>query len=284
MHPGAVIIDRPYDSLEEWLEGDAWTVARGDMLLLGVSGVELGGAVEFSIVLSTGEAVVSGEGRVVEYLLPNDEFEGGTRVKFRKLDADSKAVLRRALELQRRRAAEAAAQAEAEAQAEAAARPSDAAAPETLPSSVVHELPSSAVANEPPSSAMANEPPPKPAAPPPAEAGGTHEPAPAPASGAPRTLAPLAPMTLDPFPVAAEAAPVNAVAPAAVAPVADAPVTAVVPAPAAVAPADARAAVGSFTAAGALRSLKNGRPREVPPPPNRDELLARLRARRSTAA
>jgi hypothetical protein len=297
-----VIIDRPYDSLDDFLEGDAWTVARGDMILLGVSGVDLGGAVEFSIVLSTGEAVVSGEGRVVEVVPPSEDFEGGTRVKFRKLDADSKAVLRRALEVQRRRAAEAAAEAEAEAAAAAGLPNADyVAAAEMLPSSAVQELPSSAATNEPPPPAAEAPPPPaagnelqqpeavaapplaenepqqpeaaatpqpvaNEAPPPTGEAASAVAPAPppeedpAPAPVASAAPAPLPPMSLDPFPATREESPVA---------YADAPFERAAPAP--------------FAPRG-QSSFRTGRPRQVDPPHNRNELLDRLRARRRGTA
>src|SRR5882672_9125848 len=95
-------IRRPYDSLDEYLEGDFWTVERKDMFLIGASHIEIGVAVKFTIELSDGTPVVTGEGRVVEHTAPSDEFPGGLKVRFRQLDAESKAVLRRALEVRRR--------------------------------------------------------------------------------------------------------------------------------------------------------------------------------------
>lgn len=95
-------IQRPYDSLDEYLEGDFWTVERKDMFLIGAADLPLGVAVKFTIELADGTPVVTGEGRVVEYTGPSDDFPGGLKVRFRQLDAESKAVLRRALEVRRR--------------------------------------------------------------------------------------------------------------------------------------------------------------------------------------
>jgi hypothetical protein len=95
-------IQRPYDSLEEYLEGDFWTVERKDMFLIGVSSHEVGVAVRFTIELADGTPVVTGEGRVVEYTAPSDDFPGGLKVRFRQLDAEAKAVLKRALEVRRK--------------------------------------------------------------------------------------------------------------------------------------------------------------------------------------
>ena len=127
-------IQRPYDSLDEYLEGDFWTVERKDMFLIGAADLPLGVAVKFTIELADGTPVVTGEGRVVEYTAPSDDFPGGLKVRFRQLDAESKAVLRRALEVRRRAyaaAMEAAAAENATGGETAAAEPPEAAAPAT---------------------------------------------------------------------------------------------------------------------------------------------------------
>jgi hypothetical protein len=95
-------ISRPYATLDEYLDGDFWTVDRKEMFLIGAPSFEVGVAVKFAIELEDGTAVVSGEGRAVEYTAPSDEFPGGLKIRFRQLDANSKAVLRRALELRRK--------------------------------------------------------------------------------------------------------------------------------------------------------------------------------------
>ncbi len=95
-------IQRPYSTLEEYLDGDFWTVERKEMFLIGMPSLELGVAVRFTIELDDGTPVVTGEGRVVEYTAPSDDFPGGLKVRFRQLDAEAKAVLRRSLEVRRR--------------------------------------------------------------------------------------------------------------------------------------------------------------------------------------
>jgi hypothetical protein len=99
---GTLRITRPYPSLDAYLEGDAWTVERSDMLLIGVEGVGPGTSVEFEIVLTSGETVVKGEGRAVETLAPRNGRPGGLKLRFRKLEGSSKATLKRALEVQKR--------------------------------------------------------------------------------------------------------------------------------------------------------------------------------------
>jgi hypothetical protein len=96
--PGALRIERPYDSVEDYLEGDAWTVARSDMLLVGAEGVAQGTLVKFEIVIASGDPVVRGEGRVLEAAEADAGRPGGIRVRFQRLEGDSKAMLRRALQ------------------------------------------------------------------------------------------------------------------------------------------------------------------------------------------
>jgi hypothetical protein len=104
--PFTLRIARPYASREDYLEGDYWTVERSEMLLLDVEGVAQGAQVTFEIVLENKEIVVRGEGRALELVPPRDGKPGGVRVRFKQLDADSKATLRRALEIQKKKAFE----------------------------------------------------------------------------------------------------------------------------------------------------------------------------------
>ncbi len=103
--PSTLRIERPYSSVSAYLEGDAWTVDRSDMLLVGVSGVAAGTPLKFEIVLSDGTSVVSGEGRMGDPVAAVGDRPGGTRIRFRQLDAASKGLLRRALNQRKRGAA-----------------------------------------------------------------------------------------------------------------------------------------------------------------------------------
>lgn len=107
-------IVRPYSSRDEYLQGDAWTVERSEMLLIGVEGVAPGASVNFEIALENREIVVRGEGRALEFVPPRDGKPSGVRVRFKQLDAESKATLRKALEhLRKQRQAAALAAADA---------------------------------------------------------------------------------------------------------------------------------------------------------------------------
>lgn len=95
-------IVRPFDTVDAFLESDAWTVDRADMVLLGQEALPPDTSVRFQISLSSGESVVMGEGRVIGHVAGAGDRPAGLRVKFQKLDSNSKAVLKRALEMQRR--------------------------------------------------------------------------------------------------------------------------------------------------------------------------------------
>ena len=95
-------VERPYDSVEAYVEGDFWTVDRSDMLLVGGEPTEVGTPVEFIVALRDGTAVVRGEGKVTGAVEATGGRPSGVRVRFRQLDAPSKSVLRRALEAQKR--------------------------------------------------------------------------------------------------------------------------------------------------------------------------------------
>jgi hypothetical protein len=104
--PFTLRIARPYASREDFLEGDYWTVERSEMLLIGAEGVAPGAHVTFEIVLENKEIVVRGEGRALELVPPREGKPGGARVRFKQLDTASKATLRRALEIQKKKAGE----------------------------------------------------------------------------------------------------------------------------------------------------------------------------------
>lgn len=100
--PGSLRIQRPYDSREAYLEGDAWTVSRSDVLLVDVAELREGVAVKFEIALANGEVVVRGEGRTMGMVGADAGRPGGLRVRLQRLDTESKAMLKRALEVQKR--------------------------------------------------------------------------------------------------------------------------------------------------------------------------------------
>lgn len=134
----SIRIVRPYDSVEDFLVGDAWTVDRADMLLVGAEPHDPNATVRFEIVLASGASVVTGEGRVLSHVPARGERPAGLRVRFQKLDEASKTTLKRALETQKRSRV-------AKPVASAAAEPRDA---ESSPSNEAALSPQQALSSE----------------------------------------------------------------------------------------------------------------------------------------
>jgi hypothetical protein len=98
--PIGMRITRPYVSEDEFLLGDGLAIGRLGMILIGAPPRPPGITVRFEIVLSDGNPVFRGEGRVVAHRVhPNGRK--GLEVRFTRLDSHSKAVVDRVLELRR---------------------------------------------------------------------------------------------------------------------------------------------------------------------------------------
>ena len=95
--PVHVKVTRPYSSAEDYIAGDAWTVDRRDMLLVGQGPLEPKTVLRFEVLLESGERVIRGEGEALVHQPAIDGRPGGLRVLFRRFDSQSKALLRRAL-------------------------------------------------------------------------------------------------------------------------------------------------------------------------------------------
>lgn len=91
-------IVRPYQTVEEFLDNDAWTAGRTDLLLIDQAPVPMKTIVHFRVALDSGETLFQGEGWAAGHVKPLGGRPGGLRVRFRKIDAPSKAMLQRALE------------------------------------------------------------------------------------------------------------------------------------------------------------------------------------------
>jgi molecular chaperone DnaK len=108
--PIAIRIARPQGSEDEFFAEERDTMSRSTVVLLGASTRPTGTLLRFEVALSTGKAVLRGEGRVVEYRENAFQTIAGLVVKFTKLDARTKALIDRAHEARQRERALAAAQ------------------------------------------------------------------------------------------------------------------------------------------------------------------------------
>jgi len=101
--PVAIRVARPYATEDELLENELETLTRTSIVLLGAPPRPQGLMLRFEVVLSTGQVVVRGEGRVVGYR-PDAFFgTGGLTLRFTRLDSKSKALVDRAAALRDRR-------------------------------------------------------------------------------------------------------------------------------------------------------------------------------------
>jgi hypothetical protein len=91
---------RPYSTEEEFVRGDGLTIGRMGMILIGAPPRPPGIIIRFEIVLSDGQPVFRGEGKVVAHRV-HANGRKGLEVRFTRLDSRSKAVIEKALELRK---------------------------------------------------------------------------------------------------------------------------------------------------------------------------------------
>lgn len=107
--PVAIRVARPYATEEELLESELETLTRTSVTLLGAPSRPQGLVLRFELVLSSGQVLMRGEGRVVGYKPNAHHGMGGLTLRFTRLDTRSKTVVDRATALRERRRPSAAA-------------------------------------------------------------------------------------------------------------------------------------------------------------------------------
>jgi hypothetical protein len=95
--PVVLHVTRPYDSEEEYLAAEAWTIDAAGMLLVGQKSYAPDTTIVFDVSLANGKKVLRAEGRVVNHLPASDDRPGGLRVRFRRFAAQTKAFIDRAV-------------------------------------------------------------------------------------------------------------------------------------------------------------------------------------------
>jgi hypothetical protein len=101
--PAAIRVARPFATEEELLERELETLTRTSVTLLGAQPRPQGLVLRFELLLSGGQTLVRGEGRVVGYKPDVYYGLGGLTLRFTRLDTRSKAVVDRAAALRERR-------------------------------------------------------------------------------------------------------------------------------------------------------------------------------------
>jgi hypothetical protein len=97
--PVVVHVVRPYDSEQEYLNAEAWTIDARSMLLIDAEPLPADTPVLFDISLGDGAKPIRAEGRVTGTVAPNDGRPGGLRVRFKRFGAATKAFIERAVRL-----------------------------------------------------------------------------------------------------------------------------------------------------------------------------------------
>lgn len=103
LSPVAIRVARPHATEEELLENELETLTRTSITLLGAQPRPQGLMLRFELVLSTGVAIIRGEGRVVGYKPDAFYGMGGLTLRFTRLDSRSKALVDKAAGMRERR-------------------------------------------------------------------------------------------------------------------------------------------------------------------------------------
>lgn len=101
--PVAIRITRPYGNEDEFLEHELETLTRTSVTLLGAQPRPQGVVLRFELVLSSGQAILRGEGRVVGFKPDVLHGLGGLTLRFTRLDSKSKALVDKAAAARERR-------------------------------------------------------------------------------------------------------------------------------------------------------------------------------------
>jgi len=101
--PVAIRITRPYATEDEYLEQELDLLSRTGITLVGAQPRPQGVVLRFELVLSGGQVLVRGEGRVVAFKPSAHGGVGGLTLRFTRIDARSKALLDKAAALREQR-------------------------------------------------------------------------------------------------------------------------------------------------------------------------------------
>jgi hypothetical protein len=101
--PVAIRITRPYATEDEYLEQEGDLLSRTGITLVGAQSRPQGVVLRFELVLSGGQVLLRGEGRVVAFKPSAHRGVGGLTLRFTRIDARSKALLDKAAALREQR-------------------------------------------------------------------------------------------------------------------------------------------------------------------------------------
>jgi hypothetical protein len=88
-------LSRPYETEDDLIEGDFASLGRPWIILPDVPILPVGELVRFEVLLSNGAPAIRGEGHVVAYHPPGGPKPPGLEVKFTRIDARTKSIIER---------------------------------------------------------------------------------------------------------------------------------------------------------------------------------------------
>ena len=91
--PRILRITRPYESVEDYIASEGWTISSKRMILLDQPRLERDTIVRFELSLPSGEKLIRAEARVVGYQAPTPDKPGGPKVRFKRFGGTTKAFI-----------------------------------------------------------------------------------------------------------------------------------------------------------------------------------------------
>ncbi len=91
--PRILRITRPYESVEDYVESEGWTISSKRMILLDQPRLDRDTIVRFELSLQTGEKLIRAEARVVGYQAPTPDKPGGPKVRFKRFGGSTKSFI-----------------------------------------------------------------------------------------------------------------------------------------------------------------------------------------------
>jgi hypothetical protein len=91
--PRILRITRPYETVEDYIASEGWTISSKRMILLDQPRLERDTLVRFELSLQSGEKLIRAEARVVGYQAPTPDKPGGPKVRFKRFGGTTKAFI-----------------------------------------------------------------------------------------------------------------------------------------------------------------------------------------------
>lgn len=91
--PRILRITRPYESVEDYIQSEGWTISNKRMILLDQPRFERETIVRFELSLQNGEKLIRAEAKVVGYQTATPDKPGGPKVRFKRFGGSTKAFI-----------------------------------------------------------------------------------------------------------------------------------------------------------------------------------------------